>query len=438
MDYLSNNRNYNRIPLSPRINDSNKNNSNLNQEKKEILLKSCNNYSALRQSYSNGQLKNISINFGFPNTRKTYKYKNHFPLTRYPIYEQSNIFYYDKNFQLFKNKSVSRYGEKKNKNNASSQLTKNMRLLSPQHKIVTSIKKRKYLDENGEKTNKKNEKDIYELEVVNTILYDGDENNIEKKVFIDDECGKIEQEIHENETNKKNNLLNSVFVEIERDNGEKQLKVLEISKDAKPNKEPCINLRYTIEDKICLSAGYDSEDILSLYDKDTKDTNIKSPNFKTNTNSTYNNISNNKNSQYSFNSFHRGEGRTSKNASNNLLLQESKITNNFFPSRDSNSNIYSSGGTHSTENYGRFSNYNQISAQAKERIGSGTYGTGQTERGNKNDKYFELSSLKKHRGIGIKSPTPRERGEIEINIESGLNNSVNLASKDEVFNREYR
>ena len=37
--------------------------------------------------------------------------------------------------------------------------------------------------------------------------------------------------IFENEKNKKNNLLNSVHVEIEKENGEKQLKIVEISKE---------------------------------------------------------------------------------------------------------------------------------------------------------------------------------------------------------------
>ena len=115
--------------LSEWVMDYDKNtllNSNPNKTKKEYFLNSCNDYSELRQSYCNTTLINISINFGFPNTRNTYKYKNSYPLTEVPMFEQRNIFYYDKNFQLFKNKSVSKYGEKKNKNNKSlSQLMRN-------------------------------------------------------------------------------------------------------------------------------------------------------------------------------------------------------------------------------------------------------------------------------------------------------------------------
>ena len=84
-----------------------------NKEKKEYFLNSCNDFSELKQSYSNTQLKNISIKFGFPNTRNTYKYQNTYSLIEFPMFEQRNVFYYDKDFQLFKNKSVSKYGEKK-------------------------------------------------------------------------------------------------------------------------------------------------------------------------------------------------------------------------------------------------------------------------------------------------------------------------------------
>ena len=110
MDYLSNAR-YNKSinNLNHLMTDYDKNttsNTNLNKGKKEILLTNANNYSLLKHNYGNGQLKNIAINFNFPNSRNTYKYKNAFPISKYPIYEQRNIFYYDTNFELFKNKSV--------------------------------------------------------------------------------------------------------------------------------------------------------------------------------------------------------------------------------------------------------------------------------------------------------------------------------------------
>ena len=470
MDNLSDGRHPNRNHYSQLMTDYNKNSApstTSNKGKKEILLKSCNNYSVLKQNYGNGQLKNISINFGFPNSKNTYKYKNAFPVSRYPIYEQRNIFYYDKDFQLFKNKSVSKYGEKRNKNNASIQSTRNNRLFSPQHKIVTSIKKKKFQDESEDKSYKKKEKDIYELEVVNTILYD-DEDNIEKKEYQNEEWGEIEQEMYVNEKDKKNNLLNSVFVEIEKDDGDKQLKVVEISKD---EKKPCIKIKYTIEDKICLksaeNAGNDGgEDLISIYDKDTKDSIIKSPNYKTDTNSTFNNNYSNFNN-YSINSLGRGgEGSNIRNVSNisNILLKDSKTTH-LSSSRDDNNikdNIYFSG-IPSTEKYQRYSNYKEQYEQKKEKVRPGTYNhdkrfestqpnryyKDQTEgiiekkkklidimkkepgREYHNNKYIEIKSLRKEGKLGIKTPKQREdRKEIQINIERGLN-SLKLPLRDE-------
>ena len=86
-------------------------------DKKEFTIKNYNNRSELKQNFLDTQLKNISINFGFPSTLNSYNYQNSYDLLENPVFEQKNYFYYDKNFQLFKNKSVSRYGEKKLKKN---------------------------------------------------------------------------------------------------------------------------------------------------------------------------------------------------------------------------------------------------------------------------------------------------------------------------------
>ena len=110
MDFLSEDK-QDKSHISEWMIDYDKNsisNSNIIKGKKDILLRSCNDHSVLKQNYPNTQLKNISINFGFPNTINTYKYKNTFPLSDFPMFEQRNVFYYDKNFQLFKNKSVSK------------------------------------------------------------------------------------------------------------------------------------------------------------------------------------------------------------------------------------------------------------------------------------------------------------------------------------------
>ena len=317
-------------------------NSNVNKAKKEFYLNSCKDYSEFRQSYNNATLKNISINFGFPNTRNTYKYKNPFPLTDIPLFEQRNVFYYDKNFQLFKNKSVSKYGEKKNKNNTTlSQYLKN-RILSPQHKIITSIRKKKFLGDkevdlkDNSKRNEKEEKDVYELEVINQVLFDEEELDGKYKKInavgireLDNEWGEIEQEIFENEKNKKNNLLNSVYVEIEKENGDKQLKIVEISRENREDKkkEPCIKIKYTVEDKICLNGHNESPSDSNYYDKDTKDSGIKSYNYKTNTNSSSN--------IFSTASIRRNENSSLRKENvSEIILKDNKSTQNIFSSTE--------------------------------------------------------------------------------------------------------
>ena len=111
MDSIITDRQQDKSHLSEWAMDGDRNNisnSNTNKVKQEIYLNSCNDSSELKQNYKNTQLKNISINFGFPNTRNTYKYKNTLPLSEIPMFEQRNVFYYNKDFQLFKNKSVSK------------------------------------------------------------------------------------------------------------------------------------------------------------------------------------------------------------------------------------------------------------------------------------------------------------------------------------------
>ena len=373
MDFLSEDK-QDKSHLSEWVMESDKNNLsnwNVNRAKKEIYLNSCNDFSELKQSYSNTNLKNISINFGFPNTRNTYKYKNTFPLTDIPMFEQRNIFYYDKDFQLFKNKSVSKYGEKKNKNNNSvSQYSKNNRIFSPQHKIITSIRKKKYVNdkelENLKDAQKKgkDEKDVYELEIINQVLCDDEESEGKnKKNFknspstareLENEWGEIEQDIFENEKDKKNNLLNSIYVEIEKENGDKQCKIVEISKEEKNRKEPCIKIKYSVEDRICLNSPDDynpTEEQTSNYDKETmKDSAFKSLNYKTNTNST-------SNINYSLSSIKRPEYSTLKKENvSEILLKESKSTQNIFNSSE-NEKLYFSGTNPSTQKTQKYTNY---------------------------------------------------------------------------------
>ena len=348
MDFTSKDKQQDKNHLSELVRNIEKNstsNSNGNKGRKEYFLDVANDYSELRQSYNNTMLKNISINFGFPNTINTYKYKNYYPLTEIPMFEQKNIFYYDKDFRLFKNKSVSKYGEKKNKDqNDISVNNQNNRIMSPQHKIITSIRKKKYeydniiknfsnfkkteKNEKGEKNEKaeKNDKDIYELEVINQVLYDDEEGNEKNKknseIEYENEWGEIEQEVFEKEEDKKNNLLNSIYVEIEKENGEKQVKVLEISKE---EKDPRLKVRYSVEDKMCLQAPNkaQNEEQISNFDKETiKDYVYRSNNYKSISNSTSNFYS-------TINSVKRNENELQENPSE-ILLKKSKSQQNLF------------------------------------------------------------------------------------------------------------
>ena len=409
MDLFSEGKRQDKSRISEWAFDSNKNNKNSDKQRKSILLNSSNDYSEIKQNYDT-QLKNISINFGFPNTRNTYKYKNSFPLNEFPIFEQRNVFYYDKHFQLFKNKSVSKYGEKKDdKNKNKTQYSKTNRVFSPQHKIITSIKKKTYSDDNGpEKNNKtpKNEKDVYELEVINQVLVDEEDMKGNLKSLgeksspiagreLDDEWGEIEQVIFDNEKNKKNNLLNSIYVEIEKENGDKQLKYVEITKEKedKEKKEPCIKIRYTVEDKICLNKGSETgrDDANSIYDKDTKDSYFKSINYKTNTNSTFNN-------NYSIGSIRRPELR--KENVSEILLKDNKSSRNILSSGE-NENIYFSGSSSSTNKYQKYSNI-------KNNLNQNTEPT---------KKYFDIKKNEEKRHSIQRSP---KNEEILIKIEKGF------------------
>ena len=253
-------------------NDYNQNMSqNLENEidRKEFSLNNYNNYSVLKQNFLDTQLKNISINFGFPNTLNSYDYQNSFDLTENPFFEQRNYFYYDKDFKLFKNKSMSKSTDKNNNNKKkiiNKQINKN-RVFSPQHKIITSLKKKKYTEEEKKSDLINGKNDIYELEVINKVTYNSSDSEGKNKKSMKEtassnvgeesgyEWGEIEQAIFEEKKDLDNNLLNSLCVEIEKENGDRQLKYVEISKDENClDKDPCLKIKYTIEDKICLGS----------------------------------------------------------------------------------------------------------------------------------------------------------------------------------------
>ena len=368
MDYLNKNKPQNQTWISKKVNhDETPIQITENDiDNNEFSINNYNNLSIFKQKFKDTQLKNISINFGFPNTLNSYDYQNKVDLIENPMFEQKNYFYYDKNFQLFKNKSVSRYGDKKNKKgkNVVQKSNKN-RLYSPQHKIITSIKKKKYLDDSAQcelnkkqKTAKK-EIDVYELEVINQVLYNDEDSQgkskksgketlsskSEKDSDNDNEWGEIEQAVFENQNDNKDikdkNLLNSFCIEIEKENGDKQLKYVEISKDENglPD-DPCLKIKYTLEDKISLNSATPQKTQSLIKQKDFSK--HKSPYNKKYTENAYGTNSN--------------ISLRRENACE-VFLKESKSTQNILSSSDGKEKTFDSGSTkQSSQKYSKYSN----------------------------------------------------------------------------------
>jgi hypothetical protein len=117
-------------------------------------------------------------------------------------------------------------------------------------------------------------------------------------------------------------------VEIEKENGEKQLKIVEITKEDKGRQEPCIKIKYTVEDKLCLGLGdIQKEELNSTLEKEyIKDTSSKSSYTKTN---------NTNNNNFSFNSFRKHDSSAlRKERASEILLKDAKSTENIFSSVD--------------------------------------------------------------------------------------------------------
>ena len=344
----------------------NDNNPNMSQnlenelDRKEFSLNNYNNYSVLKQNFLDTQLKNISINFGFPNTLNSYDYQNSFDLTENPFFEQRNYFYYDKDFKLFKNKSMSKYTDKNNNNKKkiiNKQINKN-RVFSPQHKIITSLKKKKYTEEEKKSDLINGKNDIYELEVINKVTYNSSDSEGKNKKSMKEiassnvgeesgyEWGEIEQAIFEEKKDLDNNLLNSLCVEIEKENGDRQLKYVEISKDENClDKDPCLKIKYTIEDKICLGSKTTP----------VKSKNILKQKYSSLTKSSYF-INNNKSNTNILPKNIYGASLRRENVSE-IHLKESKSSQNILSSSGSNEKIFFSGSTvPSSQKYSKYSN----------------------------------------------------------------------------------
>ena len=344
----------------------NDNNPNMSQnlenelDRKEFSLNNYNNYSVLKQNFLDTQLKNISINFGFPNTLNSYDYQNSFDLTENPFFEQRNYFYYDKDFKLFKNKSMSKYTDKNNNNKKkiiNKKINKN-RVFSPQHKIITSLKKKKYTEEEKKSDLINGKNDIYELEVINKVTYNSSDSEGKNKKSMKEtassnvgeesgyEWGEIEQAIFEEKKDLDNNLLNSLCVEIEKENGDRQLKYVEISKDENClDKDPCLKIKYTIEDKICLGSKTTP----------VKSNKIKKQKYSSLTKSSYF-INNNKSNTNILPKNIYGASLRRENVSE-IHLKESKSSQNILSSSGSNEKIFFSGSTvPSSQKYSKYSN----------------------------------------------------------------------------------
>ena len=102
---------------------------------------------------------------------------------------------------------------------ACNQKSNKNRLYSPQHKIITSIKKKKYLDDSAQcelnkkqKTAKK-EIDVYELEVINQVLYNDEDSQGKNK-----KSGKLIEQMHK--TDPKNALRNDEGVNNKNESNE--------------------------------------------------------------------------------------------------------------------------------------------------------------------------------------------------------------------------
>ena len=126
----------------------------------------------------------------------------------------------------------------------------------------------------------------------------------------------------------KKNLLNSIY--LEKENGDKQLKVVEITREDKAKKEPCINIKYTVEDILCLNGNVQDEtageELTSNYDRETmKDSRVKSLYYNKNKNSTTTNSI--KSHDYS---------TLKKENASEILLKQSKSTQNIYIPSDKN------------------------------------------------------------------------------------------------------
>ena len=104
MDYINKNKPQNQTWISKKVNHDetpiqiteNDNDNN------EFSINNYNNLSIFKQKFKDTQLKNISINFGFPNTLNSYDYQNSVDLIENPMFKQKIISIMTKIFNYLK------------------------------------------------------------------------------------------------------------------------------------------------------------------------------------------------------------------------------------------------------------------------------------------------------------------------------------------------
>ena len=150
------------------------------------------------------------------------------------------------------------------------------------------------------------------------------------------------QNIFEEKKELKDNLLNSVYIEIEKENGDRQLKYVEISKDDNcPNEDPCLKIKYTVEDKICLNCATPSKNNNKL--TKNKKSYLNKNNYLTNKTTTTTTGIN--------------DPTLRRENVSEIWLKESKSSQNILSSSDPNDKIFFSGSTvPSTQKYAKYSN----------------------------------------------------------------------------------
>ena len=209
--------------------------SKIEEDDRELLIDSFNECSDLRKSFHDS-LKNLFSNFGFSRMQDSIQFENSFNSTKYPKFGLRKSYYYDGDLKLFKNNSVSKFHIKKK---AKQQNNKNKK------KTINTLRKKMFPQgeefEDFQKDSKKvkTEKDLYELEIINKMIFEnkGKETNYNvdkrKDVLTEQVIESENEDTEENRTYRnykkserdnvqKDKILNRIFGEIEKGKSSKK------------------------------------------------------------------------------------------------------------------------------------------------------------------------------------------------------------------------